>query len=132
MRYLCFPRVLLAAILSAAPLYALGKCKDSSIDRANECAAPEKEAQDYSTCDTYVTNSRSSVTLQSAEHRITERVKELLEKECDLPDISVTTANGIVILSGTAINQDQIDKAVGLVYTVPCVTEVDTSKFYVQ
>jgi len=107
----------------------------ASDDSASDVSAPdeqERNLQNIPTCDTYVTDSMSSVTFQSAEHKITKQVQDLLANESDLPDITVTTANGVVFLTGTAINEAQVNKAASLAATVPCVTDVDTSKFYVQ
>lgn len=130
MRYLYFAKGFLAIILITSPLHVLAQC--------NECPNPEQvntlqnTTEEATTCDTYITDSKSGMTLQYIEDRITEQVKELFANEGDLQNITVTTANGVVFLSGSARSQDEIDKAAGLAASVPCVTEVDTSKFYVQ
>lgn len=136
MRYICFIKVFLAIMLITLPLYTFAQSTDysSDVSATKDCFCKEKKEnlQDTSTCDTYVTDSRSSETLQSTEHKITEQVQKLLANESDLPEITVTTANGVVILSGSASNQAQIDKAANIASSVSCVTEVDTSKFYVH
>lgn len=127
MRYLNLIKVFLAIKLITVPLYAIAEGNENC-----GCDKQQSDSQDSSTCDTYATNSMSHETLQSSEHKINEQVQKLFANESDLPDITVTTANGVVILSGAASDQAQVDKAAYLASTVPCVTEVDTSKFYVQ
>lgn len=127
MRHLDLIKVVLVTGIIILPVYAYAQC-------CNKCPTAKQEAtvQSPPSCDTYVTNSLSHETLSSTEHRITEQVQKLFANESGLPDITVTTANGVVILSGTATSQAQVDKAASLAATVPCVTLVDTSKFYVK